>query len=234
MFRRALLLFLPSPLLSGCAPEVTFTPFIEPYDGQTGVELDEPLKVHHAALGVPESSFPKHLIRVLDLDLGEWVEGDTHTHDGHLVFTPDMPWEADHDFHWHVPRLAALPRGPELELRAPISGDAVFSTGLTPAILSLVIEPESVCLVLSSSDLLTTPVVYVDDARLETRWTVVAEGDVLDLSGSPAASPGILCAPSDGVTLPVRAEWGDDLYSAPSDGGLDLQSTLELLRRYAP
>jgi hypothetical protein len=208
MHRRAPLLLLPASLLLGCAAEVTRAPFIEPYDGQTGVAAGDSLKVHHGAIGVPEGGLPQHLIRVLDLDLGDWVEGETHTQGGHLVFTPDMPWAADHDFHWHVPRLDALPRGPEYSLRAPISGDAVFSTGLTPSILAFVIDPESACLVLSSNDLVTLPVVYVEDAPLETRWTVVVEGDLLDLNGTPVHSPGILCTPSAQVTLPARAEWG--------------------------
>ncbi|MFK7926595.1 MAG: hypothetical protein AB8H79_00285 [Myxococcota bacterium] len=172
--------------------------FISPLDGQTGWDPNTPLVIRDEGMSVPPDYPLPALVRVVDIDLGGFIEGRTERNGSTLIFTPDSAFEADKRYGWVVDMPEPVPHGPELVFAETLQEPAVFDTTSDIDVLAGTLGDDGqVCLVLSR--LLT--------AEDTGNWSIEVDGERVDnVVGS----------------LLDRTEWLGALSFPEGDDGVDV------------
>lgn len=147
--RRALPLLLACACASGA--DDPGRAYIAPLDGQTGVPPSLDLLVSTRGLDLP-ADYPvdPELIRVVDLDAGKLVAGETWRDGPDIRFTPARKWTEGHVYAWSVADAPPDGRQPQLTLPALITGEATFQVSDGAAVLDAGIDVNgTLCLLLS-------------------------------------------------------------------------------------
>lgn len=146
--------------------------FVVPFDGQTAVALDAPLRVQAADLEVPPDYPVGELVSVVDLLDGGFVAGSLSNDAADLLFTPDRGWRQDRRYAWTVRVPDDVPHGPHFSAPEDVLVSSVFDTTDRVDVLAAGLTPSGTpCVILSEApagdfvpDRVTLDDVDVEDA----------------------------------------------------------------------
>lgn len=188
--------------LAACSggDELVGEQYISPLDGQTGWDPEQPLVAVAEDMDLPPDYPLPELIRVVDINRGGFVAGETIMAEGRVSFTPDEPF-GEGRYGWVVDVPEGVPHGPELDFPELLQIESRFDTTDRLDVLGGSVESAgdtvNACVVLSRR---TTP----DD---DDSWT-------LEVGGEPVTElVGALADP---------AEWAADLEFPEGDDGVDV------------
>ena len=157
------------PLLLAACDRASVAVYIAPFDGQTAIPLDLAPVVRGGAAEVPPEYPMGELIRLVDLDAGGFVPGNTVTDGDDLRFFPDTGFASGRRYGWVIDEIVGVPHGPTLSLPDGATGTAVFSTADNARPVAAAISEGRTCVFLSA------PIGEVDFqvARLEVNGVFV-------------------------------------------------------------
>lgn len=194
--------------------------YIAPFDGQTAVPLDLAPVVRGGAAEVPPEYPVGELIRLVDLDAGGFVPGNTVTDGDDLRFFPDTGFEPGRRYGWVIDEIVGVPHGPTLSLPDGATGTAVFATTESARPVAAGMLDGRTCVFLSA------PIGEVDFqvARLEVNDVFLQslgvqvmsandfefDGLVRDVGDEGASVACFATEPAAGPGATLRVWWADD------------------------